>query len=64
MPNCFVDIADALALKLLALEAYAEELRDFPHPRSLIAVEALARWRGATVGRGAAEAFIIGRSVL
>jgi LmbE family N-acetylglucosaminyl deacetylase len=64
MPNCFVDITDTLTQKLSALEAYSEELREFPHPRSLRAVEALARWRGATVGRHAAEAFMIGRSIL
>jgi LmbE family N-acetylglucosaminyl deacetylase len=63
-PNCFVDIADTLSLKLSALEAYAQELRSFPHPRSIRATDALARWRGATVGCDAAEAFIIGRKIL
>jgi LmbE family N-acetylglucosaminyl deacetylase len=60
-PNWFVDISSTLDCKLKALDAYAEELRVWPHPRSLQAVEALARWRGATVGVEAAEAFILGR---
>jgi LmbE family N-acetylglucosaminyl deacetylase len=60
-PNWFVDISSTLDCKLNALDAYAEELRVWPHPRSLQAVEALARWRGATVGVEAAEAFILGR---
>jgi N-acetylglucosamine malate deacetylase 1 len=60
-PNFFVDISETLQIKLSALEAYNDELRPFPHPRSLEAVEALAKWRGATVGVSAAEAFIIGR---
>lgn len=62
-PSWFVDISATLATKLEALGAYADELRAFPHPRSLKAVEALATWRGATVGMGAAEAFILGRKL-
>lgn len=60
-PNWFVDISATLARKLAALDAYAGELRAWPHPRSLQGVEHLARWRGATVGMDAAEAFILGR---
>jgi LmbE family N-acetylglucosaminyl deacetylase len=56
-PNVFVDAAAFLERKLAALGAYSEELRPFPHPRSLEAVAALARWRGATAGFAAAEAF-------
>jgi len=63
-PNVFVDISSTISRKLDALRAYESELRDFPHPRSIEAVEALARWRGATVGVNAAEAFILGRKVI
>lgn len=63
-PNLFVDIADTLERKTQALRAYASELRPFPHPRSLEAIEHLARWRGATVGCHAAEAFEVGRILL
>jgi len=61
VPNWFVDVSTTLPRKLDALRAYDSELRPFPHPRSLEAVEALARWRGATVGMLAAEAFVLGR---
>jgi LmbE family N-acetylglucosaminyl deacetylase len=64
LPNYFVDISATLDIKRSALSAYAGELREFPHPRSLQAVEALARWRGATVGVEAAEAFILGRKLI
>lgn len=60
-PNWFVDISATLERKLKALEAYAAELRVWPHPRSREGVEYLARWRGATVGVAAAEAFMLGR---
>jgi N-acetylglucosamine malate deacetylase 1 len=59
-PQVFVDIGATLAKKLKALDAYEAEMREFPHPRSNRAVEALARWRGATAGCEAAEAFMCG----
>jgi LmbE family N-acetylglucosaminyl deacetylase len=63
LPNWFVDITDTLDVKLLALDAYEEEMRPWPHARSREAVEHLARWRGATIGRQAAEAFVLARHV-
>jgi N-acetylglucosamine malate deacetylase 1 len=63
-PNWFVDVSSTLDVKLRALEAYAAEMRPFPHPRSREAVEHLARWRGATAGVQAAEAFILGRQII
>ena len=64
MPNCFVDISAHLDKKLQALDAYREEMRPAPHPRSASSVEALARWRGATVGSVAAEAFSVVRMIV
>lgn len=61
VPNWFVDISDTFERKLAALDAYAAELRSWPHPRSRQGVEHLAHWRGATVGVDAAEAFMLGR---
>jgi N-acetylglucosamine malate deacetylase 1 len=63
-PNWFVDISETLALKLKALEAYNSEMCPYPHPRSMKAVEYLAKWRGSTVGVEAAEAFILGRNLI
>jgi LmbE family N-acetylglucosaminyl deacetylase len=62
-PNWFMDITDTLERKLNSLDAYAVELRPWPHPRSRRAVEYLARWRGATIGTDAAEAFVLGRQI-
>jgi LmbE family N-acetylglucosaminyl deacetylase len=63
-PNWFVDIGGTLEAKLKAVAAYHAELREFPHPRSLAAIEHLARWRGASAGLAAAEAFALGRQVV
>ncbi|MBK8190667.1 MAG: PIG-L family deacetylase [Vampirovibrionales bacterium] len=60
-PDWFVDISETLSQKLEALSAYACEMRPWPHARSLEAVTHLARWRGASVGVDAAEAFVLGR---
>jgi LmbE family N-acetylglucosaminyl deacetylase len=62
-PNHFVDIGATLDAKMAALKAYCGEMRRWPHARSYEAVEHLARWRGATIGCTAAEAFVIGRDV-
>ncbi len=61
IPNCAVDISEQLDIKMMALEAYAEEMRPFPHARSYEAVKSLAVLRGAQMGMTAAEAFVIAR---
>jgi LmbE family N-acetylglucosaminyl deacetylase len=64
LPNYFVDISGCLDRKLRALKAYEGEMRSWPHPRSIEAVEHLARWRGNSVGVQAAEGFVLGRKLL
>jgi N-acetylglucosamine malate deacetylase 1 len=64
VPNWFINVEDTLSIKLKALEIYQSELRKWPHPRSIKAIEHLARWRGASVGFEAAEAFILGRNLI
>jgi|SRR5579871_952146 LmbE family N-acetylglucosaminyl deacetylase len=63
VPTRFVDITATAGAKRQALEAYAEEMRPFPHPRSFEAIEALAAWRGASAGLKAAEAFTVIRDI-
>ncbi|WP_127452725.1 PIG-L deacetylase family protein [Streptomyces sp. B29(2018)] len=50
-----------LTVKEQALKAYASEMRPWPHTRSVRAVLAAARLRGAQVGHEAAEAFEVVR---
>ena len=63
VPNWFEDISETLELKIKALKAYKFEMRKWPHARSIKAVEHLARWRGASVGVEAAEAFMLVREI-
>lgn len=63
-PNWFIDIEETLDLKLKALEAYENEMRKWPHARSIKALDYLAKWRGANIGVEAAEAFMLGRKIV
>lgn len=63
-PNLFVEISDFLNKKMEALQVYGSELRAYPHPRSIEAINALCKWRGASVGVAAAEAFILARQIV
>lgn len=64
VPNIFVDITETLNKKLEALRFYSSEMRDWPHSRSYKSVEYLARYRGATVGIEACEAFMLHRKLV
>ena len=63
IPNYFVDISDTLEHKISALKAYNSELNEFPYPRSIEAISAQAKYRGASVGINAAEAFSVQRLI-
>jgi LmbE family N-acetylglucosaminyl deacetylase len=59
--NYIVDISQHWHKKEQVLACYHQELRDFPHSRSLPCIEALATLRGATHGFNKAEAFQVER---
>ena len=59
IPNVFVDISDTIDKKLEALSFFKTQLSPFPDARSLEAVEALAKYRGALMHYKAAEAFML-----
>jgi len=57
IPNYFVDISSFLEEKMNLMKIYESELGNHPFPRSLKNIEALAIFRGASVGVEYAEAF-------
>ena len=57
------NLSDYLKQKIEALLCFKSQVQDFPHSRSIEAVEALAKWRGATIGVNAAEAFVLVRKI-
>lgn len=63
-PQVFIDISDFLTKKLDILKIYSSEMGDFPFPRSLKAVEALATLRGSQANQEASEAFMLLKEIL
>ena len=59
-PNVYFDIDKYSGKKIDALGCYSQELRDFPHPRSIKAINALSVIRGSEAGFNNAEAFVLG----
>lgn len=63
IPNVFVDISQTLEKKLDAFRCFKSQIREFPDERSIDAIRALAVMRGASMYRGAAEAFMLVRQI-
>jgi len=60
-PNWTVDITDYVDQKMKALSAYASQIPPFPGPRSVEAIDALAKFRGTQAGFAYGESFHIVR---
>lgn len=63
IPDTWVDIKDTLAQKLDAMACYESEVRDYPHPRSLQALEYRAKAWGNQALLDAAEVFMTVRRI-
>jgi len=63
LPNLFVDVSQYMDKKVASLQAYALEMRDCPHSRSIEHLKSLAQHRGNCIGVEAAEAFMVMRIV-
>lgn len=63
-PNCYIDITDFIEAKKQAMACFESQIRMFPHPRSLEAIEALSKLRGSTIGVQHAESFMVIRQVI
>ena len=62
-PNVFENIEKTIKIKKKALNAYKQELRKYPHPRSLKAIVNLSKYRGTTSSSKFAEAFVLARQI-
>jgi N-acetylglucosamine malate deacetylase 1 len=58
IPTKFVNITNEFVSKVEAMKCYKSQLKEFPNSRSLNSIEALAGFRGSTVGFSYAEAFM------
>tara|TARA_B100000767_G_C19749847_1_gene530253 strand:+ start:468 stop:1151 length:684 start_codon:yes stop_codon:yes gene_type:complete len=62
-PNLFIDISSTWKEKEVALNAYHDEIRLYPHSRSIEAIKNLACLRGSQVGVSMAESFQVIRKI-
>ena len=62
-PNYFVNITNYVKLKIRAMKAYENEIRKFPHPRSIENIEITAKKMGTICGKKYSEAFEIIRII-
>jgi len=60
-PNYFVNIENEIKYKIQAIKKYKTEIIKFPHPRSKLGIETLARYRGIQSFNKYAEAFNVNR---
>jgi len=63
IPNVFNDVSDFFEQKIEAMRFFESQIKEFPHTRSTETFEALAKFRGATVGVKRAESFIAERII-
>lgn len=63
VPSKFVDISKTFNQKMTSLNCYSDEMREFPHSRSIDSLTALSILRGSSVGVSYAEAFQVERII-
>ena len=64
VPNLFFEVnEEGLKAKIKGMESYEFEKRSFPHPRSPESLKILAQYRGVSIGKFYAEAFMIIRLI-
>lgn len=62
-PTHYNDVTRFIDKKMSLMKIYKNELRPFPHPRSLLGIKTQAQYRGMEVGLDFAEAFELVRSI-
>ena len=63
LPNLFISIKNTWEAKLKALKAYRQEMKPYPHSRSIDGVKTNAEYRGKQIGVALAEAFEVIRKL-
>lgn len=63
IPTVYENISDTIDRKLEAMKIFQSQLANFPNARSIDAIEALAKFRGATINVNRAEAFTLIREI-
>ena len=64
MPDTWFDISEFVDKKILAMQCYQSQIKEYPNPRSSEGIRALAMYRGSTVGVHYAECFMTIRNIV
>ena len=62
-PNFYINVDSTIDKKINLLKIYTDEIKKWPHSRSLKSIKNLAMYRGSQIGIKYAEAFIIVREL-
>lgn len=62
-PNLYFNVESTISKKINLLKLYKDEIKKWPHSRSLKSIKNLAMYRGSQIGIKYAEAFIIVREL-
>ena len=60
-PNYYINISNFLDEKIKLIKFYKDELRNYPHSRSIKSIKSLASYRGVSCGVEYAEGFYLNR---
>ena len=63
IPTVWVDISETFDYKINAMKCFESQMCEYPHPRSVEGIEALAKYRGSTIGVPYAESFMAVRII-
>ncbi len=63
-PDTYVDVTNFIENKMEGINAYLDEMRPFPHPRSKEVIYSLMRFRGSQVGFKYSEAFVTVKNLI
>ena len=59
-----IDVSKQVEKKIKAFKCYKQEIQKFPHPRSIVGMETLMKYRGMESGLKFAEAYYLARSII
>jgi len=62
-PNFYVEVEKTIKEKIKLLKIYKDEIKKWPHPRSLKSIKNLSMFRGSQIGLKYAEAFMLIREL-
>jgi len=62
-PNYYIDISNQIDEKIELMKFYKDEIKPYPHSRSLKSIRTLAEYRGTNAGLKHAEGFYLCRSI-